>query len=407
MTTLAGSCANLVFSKNGEKGFCCFREFSVNRHEVGFFLPSKKIVNKVGFLHLIMMKQKAYLPVSASSSSSLSPDIQVDVETAETQNGAATYQSKTARVKFLLQKECSFGEQFLIVGDDPMLGLWDPTKAIPMNWSDGHYWTIELDVPTAKVVQFKFVLRGITGSIIWQPGPDRVLQTWETDNTIVVLEDWEAPEDQKITEEPFANGNELLTAKPEMLIVAENLTLQKVQQFLGSNEGTAIAKADPEQEPSLASKDCPIVDNSSPLEETAIMGNNGRTVTEISESVTFQENLVTHAGDPVLVPGLSPISAISREVTTDDEGETSTAFDASVGVSEVKNQNLPELNQKQEEQNQAFNGEVQLEENLKQELVSIEEKHHQAEPNGNSIVEDDIQWGRKTLQMLLINLGLM
>ena len=37
-----------------------------------------------------------------------------------------------------------FGEQFLIVGDDSTLGLWDPSSAIPLNWSDGHVWTAEL-----------------------------------------------------------------------------------------------------------------------------------------------------------------------------------------------------------------------------------------------------------------------
>lgn len=52
--------------------------------------------------------------------------------------------TKTIHVKFQLQKECSFGQQFLIVGDDPMFGLWDPSSAIPMNWSDGNVWTVEL-----------------------------------------------------------------------------------------------------------------------------------------------------------------------------------------------------------------------------------------------------------------------
>ena len=53
-------------------------------------------------------------------------------------------QSKSVNVKFQLQKECMFGEQFLIVGDDSTLGLWDPSSAIPLNWSDGHVWTAEL-----------------------------------------------------------------------------------------------------------------------------------------------------------------------------------------------------------------------------------------------------------------------
>lgn len=53
-------------------------------------------------------------------------------------------QSKTVHVKFHLLKECVFGEQFLVVGDDPMFGLWDPESAVPLNWSEGHLWTVEL-----------------------------------------------------------------------------------------------------------------------------------------------------------------------------------------------------------------------------------------------------------------------
>lgn len=53
-------------------------------------------------------------------------------------------ESKTVHVRFQLQKECMFGEQFLIAGDDPMFGLWDPKCAIPLNWSEGHVWKAEL-----------------------------------------------------------------------------------------------------------------------------------------------------------------------------------------------------------------------------------------------------------------------
>lgn len=55
-------------------------------------------------------------------------------------------ESKYVRVAFQLQKNCDFGEQFLIVGDNPVLGSWEPSDALPMTWSDGHIWTVELVV---------------------------------------------------------------------------------------------------------------------------------------------------------------------------------------------------------------------------------------------------------------------
>lgn len=47
-------------------------------------------------------------------------------------------------MKFVLQKRCEFGQQFLVVGDDEVLGAWNPKVALPMQWSDGHIWTKEL-----------------------------------------------------------------------------------------------------------------------------------------------------------------------------------------------------------------------------------------------------------------------
>lgn len=56
----------------------------------------------------------------------------------------AKTEAPTVCVRFQLQRECSFGQNFLIVGEDPMFGLWDPNNAIPLTWSDGHLWTVDL-----------------------------------------------------------------------------------------------------------------------------------------------------------------------------------------------------------------------------------------------------------------------
>jgi hypothetical protein len=52
-----------------------------------------------------------------------------------------------------------FGEQFLMVGNDVMFGLWDPSSAIPLNWSEGHVWTVEQVSKKKKInVQDLFIL---------------------------------------------------------------------------------------------------------------------------------------------------------------------------------------------------------------------------------------------------------
>ncbi|XP_026439167.1 starch-binding domain-containing protein 1-like [Papaver somniferum] len=90
-----------------------------------------------------------------------------------------SFQSKTVKVRFQLMQECSYGKEFLVVGDDPILGAWDPSSAIPLKWSEGNLWKAQLDVPTDKIIQFKFILKDPkTGEIIWDPRPNRVFRTW-------------------------------------------------------------------------------------------------------------------------------------------------------------------------------------------------------------------------------------
>uniref|UniRef100_A0A5B7B1J1 Putative cyclomaltodextrin glucanotransferase n=1 Tax=Davidia involucrata TaxID=16924 RepID=A0A5B7B1J1_DAVIN len=154
--------------------------------------------------HRISLRHK--IQSFAISHHSSITEVLTGLESADT--GIQTIQpSKSVHVKFQLQKECLFGEQFLLVGDDPIIGLWNPANAIPLNWSDRHIWSVELDIPIGKLIQFKYILRQCTGDILWQPGPDRIFRAWETNNSITIAEDWEIAEVQKITEDP----NEKLT----------------------------------------------------------------------------------------------------------------------------------------------------------------------------------------------------
>ncbi|KAG5583700.1 hypothetical protein H5410_044134 [Solanum commersonii] len=151
-------------------------------------------------------------------------DSQIHTQSEETEI-TDTNQSKPVRVKFQLNKECSFGQHFYLVGDDPMLGLWDPSNAVPLEWSEGHVWNVELDIPSGKTISYKFIMTVDDETLLWQQGPDRIIQTWETKKTITVSEDWDNAELQTIVEEePSAEQS---TVSPAILI-AENLLPQSV-----------------------------------------------------------------------------------------------------------------------------------------------------------------------------------
>lgn len=106
----------------------------------------------------------------------------------------------TVQVKFVLQKQCAFGQRFLVVGDDPALGHWDPTKAIALEWSEDHVWTAKMDLPANKLVEFKFLLQDPSGQVSWQHGHNRTLHINETSNTLVVYEDWDDAKCQEVSE---------------------------------------------------------------------------------------------------------------------------------------------------------------------------------------------------------------
>ncbi|PIA32169.1 hypothetical protein AQUCO_04500042v1 [Aquilegia coerulea] len=273
----------------------------------------------------------------------------------------STYQSKTIRVKFLLQKECSFGDQFLLVGNDPTIGLWDPASAVALNWSDEHIWTVELDLPIGRSIHFKFILKNAREELFWQPGADRVLQTWETKNTIVVLEDWENAEIQKITEEPNKN---LMVDHDTELIVGENIpeveskasdnkgvtTVDKIscpreRQILNENmesfatENTAYLKdksntnpnkdtilpknkTGKEQKPSAKPKEGSLVAEN-------IFGGNGIVATD--QKLGSTQDL----GDHVLVPGLNKLPKESTEEDLSTKSESKSGFDAPSGADEA------------------------------------------------------------------------
>ncbi|CAK9139960.1 unnamed protein product [Ilex paraguariensis] len=232
------SSSSRLFSNN-YRGVLCARGIVLSRTQIcSFGYP--KIVD-VSFSLSISLRRGTIHPVVLASSPS-SSDIQTQLQEDEPQIEDIS-QSQTVHVKFQLNRKCSFGHQFLIVGDDPMFGLWDPLKAVPLNWSDGHVWTVELDIPTAKSIKYKFIMKAGNETILWQPGPDRVLQTSETKKTLTVCEDWDNAELQNIIEEePTTKHHEESLIDSEKLIIAENLI--QPRESPGTDEKKDITTTD-------------------------------------------------------------------------------------------------------------------------------------------------------------------
>ncbi|KAI5003720.1 hypothetical protein ZWY2020_030880 [Hordeum vulgare] len=156
----------------------------------------------------------------------------------------------TVRVKFVLEKRCAFGQRFLVVGDDPALGLWDPAKATALDWSEGHVWTAKTDLPANRLVEFKFLLQDPSGHVRWQHGGNRTLQVTEVANTLVVYEDWDYAVRQQVSEEvvdPSVVEHEPIFAVGNGVLLADDDQIDEDQEtykgFLHAEKSPAAAEA--------------------------------------------------------------------------------------------------------------------------------------------------------------------
>ncbi|CAN1134404.1 Phosphoglucan, water dikinase, chloroplastic [Linum perenne] len=284
----------VVLRRNGSRILLPFAESKHPRIHISFLSATKP--GNGNWFHSSSLKEqriRSISPISASASLSQG-SLQVDLEESDSQTQIEatdeTSSTSTVRVRFLLQKECSFGEQFVLVGDDSVLGLWDPENGIPLEWSDGHVWAAELDIPIGRTIRYKFVLKGIHGKMLWQPDPDRVLETWEASNTIVVLEDWDDPHIQKILEEDSVVSVDE-DVKPvtdsDSQIVTENLAPKESETVCDVKEEQMVQSVVKEEE-SVAIKDSSlqiIAENLAPQES-------GAGINDVMEEEQLTENVV-------------------------------------------------------------------------------------------------------------------
>ncbi|KAG5071284.1 hypothetical protein JHK86_006495 [Glycine max] len=348
----------------------------------------------------------------------------------------------TSLQKIVIGDVCSILTMFLIVGGDPVLGSWDPLEALPMTWSEGHVWAVELDMPAGQSFQYKFILKGEGGDIIWQPGSDRLIHTWETMNRIVVLEDWENVELQKITEEDqlaepieepqvdfevptlaeFLNNPQELDSKASEISSVEDTQIHAVDEPLAETVGQQITGNSISS--SMVIVCSIVVENISssedlissishksnkksilrPSEESADspgnddiihdLGHNGNAASlENQEKTIVESSLFDLEEGPVLVPGLTIPPTEPTDEADQGEVQESTKKDISVEAFETQDQNIAEFS-KEEETDDAIPQEINATINNEPELLY--NKHEE------SHLSPEMEDGQTTSQMMTI-----
>ncbi|KAH7447896.1 hypothetical protein KP509_01G126300 [Ceratopteris richardii] len=89
----------------------------------------------------------------------------------------APAESEAVNVTFQLQKLVEFGQGFVIAGNVPQLGNWDPAQAAFMTVTGDRDWSVTVDLVAASRVEYKPVkiVYNTRQVLEWLPGNNLVL----------------------------------------------------------------------------------------------------------------------------------------------------------------------------------------------------------------------------------------
>lgn len=59
-----------------------------------------------------------------------------------------------------------------VVGQLGELGIWDPTKAIPLTATTYPNWTTTVQLPISSTFEFKFIRKAADGTVTWESDPN-------------------------------------------------------------------------------------------------------------------------------------------------------------------------------------------------------------------------------------------
>ncbi|GIL76478.1 hypothetical protein Vretimale_6018 [Volvox reticuliferus] len=102
-------------------------------------------------------------------------------------------------VTISMKCKVEYGESLRIVGNQPFLGSWDPSKAPEMSWNDGNVWKADTLVPVGVEVDFKVVrAKRDGGAVVWEEGDNRSFKALGPEYGLQVTCHWGRPHDMKI-----------------------------------------------------------------------------------------------------------------------------------------------------------------------------------------------------------------
>jgi hypothetical protein len=95
----------------------------------------------------------------------------------------------TVMVTFQVEAETVFGENIFVVGNNDALGNWDPEAAVPLSPENYPLWQVQVELPVATAIEYKYIRLDEAGNATWESDPNRSLTTPATD-AFVTEDQW-------------------------------------------------------------------------------------------------------------------------------------------------------------------------------------------------------------------------
>jgi alpha-amylase len=95
----------------------------------------------------------------------------------------------TAAISIAVNATTVWGQNVFIVGNTAALGNWNPASAVALSSAGYPVWSATVNLPTATPVQYKYIKKDESGSVIWESDPNRVRTTPGTNPCAVTWTD--------------------------------------------------------------------------------------------------------------------------------------------------------------------------------------------------------------------------
>ena len=85
------------------------------------------------------------------------------------------------KLSFKIDYQTTWGQVLYVAGSSTEFGEWDPSRALIMTNNEHGEWHLECKFPIGKRLEYKYLLKDDNGSIVWESGKNRLLDTTGND----------------------------------------------------------------------------------------------------------------------------------------------------------------------------------------------------------------------------------